>query len=130
MTDGVSLVLWAFAAFQLKHFLGDFVLQTKTQVVNKGFYGRRGGIAHAATHALLSVPVLVLLTRAPVLIAAAAVVEFLVHYHIDWAKARTDRVMGWSDRDSIYWAAFGIDQLLHQLTYLAIVAVLLPQAAG
>jgi hypothetical protein len=41
-----------------------------------------------------------------------------------------DRLMGWSNRTRIYWAAFGIDQLLHQLTYLAIVVVLVPRAAA
>jgi hypothetical protein len=130
MNEQAVLVLWTVLAFQIKHFLGDFVLQTGAQVAGKGFYGRRGGIEHAATHALLSIPVLVILTCSPLLIAAVAAAEFLVHYHVDWAKARTDRRMGWSNRTRIYWAAFGIDQLLHQLTYLAIVVVLVPHAAA
>ena len=130
MSEQAVLLLWTLLAFQIKHFLGDFVLQTKFQVENKGFYGRLGGVTHAGTHALLSVPVLLILTRAPVLIIGVAAAEFLVHYHIDWVKARTDRVMGWSDHTSVYWVAFGVDQLLHQLTYLAIVALLLPGATA
>ena len=129
MSEQAALVLWAVLGFQVKHFLGDFVLQTTSQVQQKGYYGRRGGLVHAATHGLLSVPVLLVLTREPMLIALVAAAEFVVHYHIDWIKARTDRVKGWSNRTQIYWVAFGIDQLLHQLTYLVIVALLLSSEA-
>ena len=53
-----ALVLWTLLAFQVKHLLCDFVLQTKFQVANKGFYGRIGGLLHAGCHALFTVPVL------------------------------------------------------------------------
>jgi hypothetical protein len=120
-----ALVLWSLAAFQVKHLLCDFVLQTKFQVVNKGFYGRIGGVLHAACHALFTVPVLLILTRSPLLIGAIALGEFALHYHIDWLKARTERVQGWSETQGIYWAAFGLDQFAHQMTYLGIVTLLL-----
>jgi hypothetical protein len=126
MIDGQAvLVLWALLAFQAKHLLCDFVLQTKFQVVNKGFYGRIGGLLHAGCHALFTVPVLLILTRSPPIIVAVALCEFVLHYHIDWLKARTERIQGWRDTEGIYWVAFGVDQFLHQATYLAIVALLL-----
>src|ERR1700759_3426098 len=88
--DGrAALVLWALLAFQAKHLLCDFVLQTKFQVINKGFYGRSGGLLHAGCHALFTVPVLLILTHAPAVIAMVALGEFVVHYHIDWLKAHT-----------------------------------------
>jgi Protein of unknown function (DUF3307) len=124
-----ALVLWALLAFQTKHLLCDFVFQTKFQVVNKGFYGRMGGLLHAGCHALFTVPVLLILTRSPPLITAIALGEFVLHYHIDWLKARTERVRDWNDTQNVYWAAFGIDQFLHQITYLGIVALLLRLAA-
>ena len=121
----VALALWALLAFQVKHLLCDFVLQTEFQVRNKGFYGRWGGISHAGTHALLTIPVLLILTRSPVAIGLIAFCEFIVHYHVDWARAYIERSRGWSDKDNAYWAALGTDQFLHQVTYLAIVAILL-----
>src|ERR1700753_3976365 len=101
--DQASLVLLALLAFQVKHLLCDFVFQTKFQVSNKGFYGHSGGFIHAGFHVLFSIPVLLLLTRSPMVIAIVFVCEFLVHYHIDWMKERTERVRKWSPQDNIYW---------------------------
>ncbi len=125
MSPAISSVLWALVAFQLKHFLCDFVLQTRRQSRTKGIYGHRGGIEHAGLHAIGSVPALLILTASPAAIGAVVVGEFLVHYHIDWAKVRIDAARGWTDHTSAYWIVFGLDQLLHQLTYIAIVFLLL-----
>ena len=121
----VVLVLWTFLAFQLKHLLCDFVFQTKFQVINKGFYGHVGGILHAGCHAIFTLPVLLILTRSLPVIAIIIVCEFALHYHIDWFKARTERLRNWVNTDNIYWIAFGVDQFLHQVTYIVIVALLL-----
>jgi hypothetical protein len=125
MSPAVLAVLWALVAFQLKHFLCDFVLQTQRQAQTKGIYGHLGGIEHAGLHAVTSLPALLILTNAPALIAAVMVGEFVVHYHIDWSKVRVDASRGWTDNTSAYWIVFGLDQLLHQLTYLAITYLLL-----
>lgn len=121
----VLLLFWTFAGFQAKHLLCDFILQTRYQVANKGYYGRSGGLIHAGCHALFSIPVLLILTRAPLLIAALALGELAIHYHIDWVKARAERLKNWTADDPAYWIAFGLDQFLHQLTYLAMAAIAL-----
>ena len=122
--NAVTLLL-ALLAFQIKHLVCDFVIQTRYQVDNKGFYGRPGGLVHAAWHIVFSVPVLLILTHAAALIAALLVLEFLVHYHTDWLKARTQRLRCWSQNDAIYWVAFGADQFVHQVTYIAMIALVL-----
>jgi hypothetical protein len=51
-----------------------------------------------------------------------AFIDFVLHYHIDWAK------MNWGNRDMQnpkFWAHLGLDQLAHYLTYLIIVWMLL-----
>ena len=111
-------VLLALLIFQIKHFLCDFVLQTSNQILNKGRYLHMGGITHAGLHVLGSLPALLVLTRAPGLVAALLVGEFLIHYHTDWAKAQVDRALRLNDTNSLYWAVFGSDQLIHQMTYL------------
>jgi hypothetical protein len=119
------MVLLALLAFQVKHLLCDFVLQTRFQLSTKGYYGHLGGFVHAGCHVLFSVPVLLILTHSPIAIAGAVACEFVIHYHIDWLKARTERVRNWTPEDNIYWVAFGADQFLHQVTYIVIVATLL-----
>src|SRR5262249_51512431 len=91
MTHPVALILWAMLAFQVKHFICDFMLQTQRQVQNKGIYGHPAGISHAALHAVASLPALFILTANVGAIGAIVVAEFLVHYHCDWLKSNIDR---------------------------------------
>jgi len=119
------LALVSLAVFQLKHFVCDFSLQTPRQIAAKGFYGRQGGLEHAGLHAVASIPALLVLTQSVAAIAIVVVVEFAVHYHVDFVKARIDKSQGLSDTSRAYWVVFGLDQLVHQMTYLVIVTVLL-----
>ena len=124
MSADVTLLLWSLVLFQVKHFLCDFVLQTAYLYRNKGIYGHRAGFIHAGLHALGSLPAILLLSRDAGLIAAILAVEFLVHYHVDWLKLHIDKRFRLGINNSLYWAIFGADQLLHQLTYVGIIAVL------
>ena len=119
------LALLTLLAFEVKHLLCDFVLQSKYQVSNKGYYGHPGGLLHAGIHCLFTIPVLLILTHSLAIITAVIICEFLVHYHIDWIKARTERLRKWTASDNIYWIAFGTDQFVHQVTYIVIVAIVL-----
>jgi hypothetical protein len=119
------MILLALLAFQTKHLICDFVIQTRYQIDNKGYYGRSGGLLHAFWHVLFSIPALLILTRSASTIALVLAFEFLVHYHTDWLKARTQRERGWTQADAIYWVAFGADQFVHQVTYIAMVALVL-----
>jgi hypothetical protein len=116
-------VLLAMLIFQIKHFLCDFALQTTNQVRNKGRYLHMGGITHAGLHTIGSIPALLVLvlSRAPALIAGLLLAEFLIHYHTDWAKAQMDRALRLNDTTSLYWTIFGSDQLIHQLTYIGMI---------
>ena len=124
LSPGLSLLLWSLVLFQVKHFLCDFVLQTAYLYRNKGIYGHRAGFIHAGLHALGSLPAILLLSHEPARIGAILAVEFLIHYHVDWLKLYIDKHFRLGINQSLYWAVFGADQLLHQLTYLGILAVL------
>ena len=121
MTPEVSLVLLALVAFELKHFFCDFAVQTLRQVHEKGIYGRRGGFEHAGLHAITSIGPLLILTRSPLVIGAIVLFEFVLHYHVDWTKARLDKAFSLTVADQAYWMLFGLDQLVHQLTYIGFV---------
>ena len=121
-------------ALQVKHLLVDFFMQRPYQYRNKGIWLHPGGILHAAEHAVFSAFSLTLFVPQYVLlIGIIAVCEFIAHYLIDyskvnicknysWSKTVDNRLEIYSDR---YFHALGVDQFLHQLTYLAMVAILI-----
>jgi len=115
--EGILLLL---VLFQIKHALGDGPLQTTRMVKEKGFYGQPGGFLHAGIHGVGSLLALLVFGMAalPALLLAAA--EAVVHYHIDFVKESIARRNGWTqDKPAFWWALMG-DQMMHQLTYLAI----------
>jgi len=122
--DPATLILVAMAYLQIKHFVCDFVLQLPYQYQNKGIYGHPGGLIHAGVHAIGTLPVFAIMTPSFVLGAAIIVGEFIVHYHIDWGKEQLMKRTGWQTMNAGFWSALGMDQLLHQLTYIVMVAVL------
>lgn len=123
MTSSMALVFWSLALFETKHFVCDFVLQSRYQWSNKGIYGHPGGLIHAGLHAFGSLPALLILGASASLTAVILIAEFLVHYHIDWLKEQINKRFMLSRDKNLFWAIFGADQFLHQMTYLVILAV-------
>jgi len=124
------LVLAAVAVLMFKHMVADFYLQTPYQYLNKGTYGHPGGLIHSLIHIALTPLVYLVLMPGSLLVAGAiALGEFAVHYHVDWAKEQIVHRNGWTAQDRCFWNALGTDQLIHGLTYVAIVAVLVAAAA-
>lgn len=111
--------------FALKHFVADFILQTPYQFLNKGKYGHLGGILHSWIQALGTLIVLSPFAP-PTMVLALTVFDFVIHYHVDWAKVQINQRFGWdANKHKEFWWLLGFDQLLHSLTYLAIVTILL-----
>ena len=125
MPDLTLVLLGAVAVLMFKHAVADFYLQTSYQFLNKGIYGHPGGLIHAGIHVALTPLVYLVLAPASLLVALAITVgEFFVHYHTDWLKEQINRRKGWTVNDHNFWSLLGTDQLVHGLTYLAIVRVL------
>ena len=120
MTEAQAVVL-LLALFGVKHFIVDFLLQRKYQYANKGRYGHPGGILHAGLHGIATALVLWLFADINWILMMMAFDAFL-HYHIDWAKTNINTKMGWTatTHDEFWWL-LGLDQLLHWLTYVAII---------
>jgi Protein of unknown function (DUF3307) len=111
---------------QIKHWYADFVIQTYKQTVRKGIYKDPVGISHSLDHVWTSMIVLLIFDFLhhidPLAILWLPIVEGVVHYHIDWIKVH----FGCKDMTKpLFWNQFGQDQLAHQVTYLAISALLL-----
>lgn len=121
-------ILLAFTVLTVKHTVADFFFQTAYQYRNKGTYGHPGGLIHSAIHIVLTLPVYLVLAPATLaVVGLIAAGEFAVHYHTDWMKENFMKSGSYSVNDPVYWRAFGVDQLIHGLTYIAIVAILVAQ---
>ncbi len=111
---------------QIKHWIVDFVLQSNEQVKYKGVYGHPIGITHSLEHVIGTLVALLIASfYASGLyvgwIVLAAVVDGIVHYHIDWLK------MNYGNRDITtpqFWNHLGLDQMAHQICYLFLILIL------
>ena len=118
-------------ALNLKHFIADFLLQPPFMYLNKGTYGHVGGISHSMLHSLMtmfiiaSMAKLMALSVTPMLCVLIGIIEFIVHYHTDWAKVNLTKKYNLSPTNSEkYWWLLGADQLIHALTYLLIAIII------
>ena len=114
MTWEVFLLL---SLFGIKHFIADFPLQFQYMVKEKGIYGATGGLYHAFLHASFTFFVLIPFCSDSMLIILLPLLDFVLHYHIDWAKVHFGTK---NMQSSMFWNQFGLDQLAHQITYLGI----------
>ena len=122
MPDGLSQVLWLLALFQVKHCVADFFLLTPWMIAHRKTYLHPGGLAHVGLHLIGTAVVLALVGTTPLRLALILIAEGIFHYHVDFAKAQlNDRRALTPDRPT-YWYALGVDQALHQASYLAIAA--------
>lgn len=128
----INLVIFALSALtflQAKHLLIDWIWQPRYEWKNKHEYLHPGGLRHAFKNALgtgiaiwagfwgsLSIPV----------VLGLIVADFVVHYHVDWAKMNLNKALGYGPlTHAEFWWLTGFDQFLHQITYLLLVAVAL-----
>lgn len=120
-----SLILYT--AFIFKHFIADFPMQTHKMGIAKANYGNPLGLVHALIHGAFTFVILfsysfIFEHLDFFLILALALFDILVHYHVDWLKASTIKRKAYTAQDFKFWVWTGFDQMLHYLTYIAIVA--------
>jgi hypothetical protein len=106
---------------EVKHFIADFLLQPAWILGGKGDVTKLGGYAHAGIHAIFSVIVL-LIFGCPLWLAGVLFVgEAIIHYVLDYAKIHYSKGVDIDKNAARYWGLYGLDQLLHQLTYAAMI---------
>lgn len=112
---------------QIKHWYADFKIQTYMQTVKKGVWLDPIGISHSLEHVYCSLVVILVFSWlvAPIgvgLVIGVTLIEGLVHYIIDYTKVK----YGCKDNTKpLFWNQFGLDQLAHQVCYLAMVYIFL-----
>lgn len=119
----VGSVLLLLCLLQIKHLFADFFLQTPKMLSGRNEYLHAGRAQHAGVHALGSVVVFVLMGAPVGFTLAICLAEWVVHFHIDYGKARYSEKKDLTPQQAVYWRAMGTDQCLHQLTYVAMTAL-------
>ncbi len=119
MPATIGTVLLLLCLLQIKHMFADYYLQTPKMLSGRGEYLHWGRAQHAAVHAIGSV-LIFLLFQAPLsFILIIAALEWIVHFNIDFAKASYSDKKQLQPSQAAFWRATGLDQCLHNLTYIA-----------
>ena len=114
---------------EFKHFVADYLLQPGWILAGKGNIFHPGGYAHAGIHAALSL-VILLAVGTPIGLALALFAgEFVLHYVLDYSKIHYSKGVHVDNLPARFWALHGIDQLEHQLTYVAMVYIVMKALA-
>ena len=107
----------------IKHIIADYFMQYSWMIKDKGKYGAWGGIAHSGWHGILTAVVLSIFNIPLLLIIILPIFDGVIHYHVDYVKSNIWKTKGYTPENQMYWITHGVDQLLHLLTYVAIVAL-------
>lgn len=117
----VSTLFVLLILLQVKHMFADYFLQTPKMLAGRGQYLHMGRAQHAGVHVIGSLIVLLVMGTPVVPLLVLLAGEWIVHFHIDFWKASHSHKRQLAPDQAAFWQAFGIDQLLHQLSYLGMV---------
>jgi len=118
MFDSIFLLL---ALLFVKHWYIDFVNQSPEEVEGKGIYGQAHGLMHSIKHGLVTFIIFAFFTVNFSFSVIIGVIDFVIHYHVDWAKMNINKRWNYTIEQPQFWAWLGADQLAHSLTYLGLV---------
>ncbi|MGO8799050.1 MAG: DUF3307 domain-containing protein [Roseiarcus sp.] len=124
---GPPVPLWSLCillvVMALKHYVADFLLQTNWMAHGKE--RREGWQAPLAVHVLChGVITLVIMWVVAPRLWWLALVDIAVHATIDRCKTLIGLRGGWDAQRAEFWWLIGFDQMLHQITNIALVAAL------
>ena len=117
-------VVLAFVLLFVKHWYIDFVDQSMDEVNSKGNYGEWLGIRHSFKHGFATFIILLYFTFNIFDALWLGIMDFVIHYHTDWAKININRKKNYTVETPQFWAWLGADQLVHSFTYLYLVWLL------
>jgi len=119
-----------FVGLEIKHFFGDYMLQSGWMIRGKSSLTHAGGYLHAAIHVVGTVIILKIAAIPVLIIIVLAIAEFFVHFVLDFGKAHFGKNISSTNKPHRFWMLNGLDQLMHHLTYVAIIFVAVAQFEG
>jgi hypothetical protein len=118
MFDSIFILL---ALLFVKHWYIDFVNQSAEEVHGKGIYGNAHGLMHSIKHGVATTAIFCAFTGDFTYSVIIGIIDFVLHYHIDWLKININKRYNYTVETPQFWAWLGADQLAHSLTYLGLV---------
>jgi hypothetical protein len=123
-------ILLLLCGLQIKHMFADYYMQTPKMLSGRGEYLHMGRAQHAAVHAAGSVLVFLLFGTPLTFILVVVALEWVVHFNIDYCKARYSEAKQLTPTQAGFWRAAGTDQAAHHLTYILMVWAWMTWAVG
>ncbi len=102
----------------IKHFWADWFFQSSEMAAKKGSSWLWLS-AHCGIHIFLSAPLLLFFTSVGTTVLLL-ILEFVLHFLIDWTKSRPILSRLYPMPTHNFWVLIGLDQLAHQLFYVAV----------
>jgi hypothetical protein len=121
MFNSIFIIL---AILFVKHWYIDFVNQSSEEVAGKGTYGNAHGLMHSIKHGLATFIIMLVFVHYFEVAIMIGFFDFVLHYHIDWAKMNINKKYQYTIEMPQFWAWLGADQLAHSLTYLFLVSLI------
>lgn len=109
----------------VKHAIADLALQSYRKPGDKTNFKDPKGYVHAGDHAILTFFVILVLTFDLIDSIIIAVVDFVLHYWIDFFKTVVIRKAKVTSKDRMFWVVQACDQILHYACYLGYVIFLI-----
>ena len=104
-------------ALVIKHFIVDIGVQSMIPATPKHEYFR--GHQHYIQHGVGAVVVSVLLVD-PLVALAIGLADYVVHWHIDFAKHHLNRWINAKVREPKWWWTMVLDQICHMMFYYSV----------
>nr|WP_171232644.1 DUF3307 domain-containing protein [Ruegeria sp. HKCCA4812] len=121
MTASIGAVFLMLCLLLIKHMFADYYLQTPKMLSGRGEYLHLGRAQHAAVHVVGSVVVFLVFGAPLSFILIVGALEWFIHFNIDFIKASYSDKKRLEPTQPAFWRAAGLDQLMHNLTYVAMV---------
>ncbi|MCA0907640.1 DUF3307 domain-containing protein [Ruegeria sp. HKCCD6228] len=121
MTASIGAVFLMLCLLLIKHMFADYYLQTPKMLSGRGEYFHLGRAQHAAVHVVGSVVVFLVFGAPLSFILIVGALEWFIHFNIDFIKASYSDKKRLEPTQPAFWRAAGLDQLMHNLTYVAMV---------
>jgi hypothetical protein len=100
MFDSIFILL---GLLFVKHWYIDFINQSMEEVVGKGIYGNAHGLMHSIKHGFATFLIFALFTQDFAYSVIIGVIDFVLHYHIDWAKININKKYNYTLSFGLGW---------------------------
>lgn len=111
-------------ALLMKHAVADLLIQSLRPPGDKSKIFSKTNFYHSADHGILTGIVLLAFLIPWELVIALAILDFVLHYLIDWSKTNFVKHMDWDRDGKAFWRVQAFDQMGHYLTYMLLIVII------